>query len=721
MRNLLGRLHARQLPELLRIAEFWGVLEQGESKSEIVSSLYRTLTDPRAIRDLWETITPEERRVALALADAPDDAEAPTLPALAARAGMSLADARETALRLYRSGVLAREGDDDPLKVGEAPRLLMPREVALNIRRIHDEMAAGDLAQAPLRVLIELLDDAELEQAARIWGLSTLAGVARRPEVASRVLRLVNDPQRVDRVVASRSRDAAAIWRTVLSAEKPAPLQEVADALGLPANATGTARLRTALAELESALLVWHAYRPDGSRWLFVPREIRYPDQESVAALPALVAAAPGAPLWKHPDALAWDLLTVQRIVSAPRSPHWLLADPAPRWLARAASRLLWYGQRDGVSPGYLELLQALGLAEGLFVVDESASPERVIVGPNAKAWRQVPLAEWSSRLRERWLRLPRWTEGDPAGIVELWGADWRGMRPRLLDALVNPDVALPEQGWVTLESLAARLAARFPALLGPSFTAATARLAGEVGVGPDEAEARAAALSDVISFELNGPFVWFGITLVADQPGQPRTVAWREPGPVPEGAVEGQAPLHVAASGEVTLLTPTPDRVWAMSAFAEQVDLGLESHYRLTSRSVGAAIAAGVSQERIVAFLERGTRTALPAVLLGQISAWAQAQRVVQMQRAILLHLDNPALREALLHRLQQGAWQVERLGEQGLLVQIASAESDGAAQEERLQEALQQARFAVRWRGAEDEEAAVPEAEEMADAPET
>ena len=74
------------------------------------------------------------------------------------------------------------------------PRLLLPRELALQVRRIHDEMAAGNLAQSPLRVLIELLDDAELEAAAKIWGLRTVPGVARRRDLAAKLLRLINDP-----------------------------------------------------------------------------------------------------------------------------------------------------------------------------------------------------------------------------------------------------------------------------------------------------------------------------------------------------------------------------------------------------------------------------------------------------------------------------------------------------------------------------------------------
>ena len=56
MRNLLGRLHARRLPELLRIAEAWSVPLYVESKSEVVGALYRAMTDPRTMRDVWDRL-----------------------------------------------------------------------------------------------------------------------------------------------------------------------------------------------------------------------------------------------------------------------------------------------------------------------------------------------------------------------------------------------------------------------------------------------------------------------------------------------------------------------------------------------------------------------------------------------------------------------------------------------------------------------------------------
>src|SRR5215213_9866689 len=106
MRNLLGRLHARRLPELLRIAEAWSVPLYVESKSEVVGTLYRVMTDPRTMRDVWDRLDPGERAVVTALADAPDSAPAPTVDELAAHLGVTTAEARETALRLYRAGIL---------------------------------------------------------------------------------------------------------------------------------------------------------------------------------------------------------------------------------------------------------------------------------------------------------------------------------------------------------------------------------------------------------------------------------------------------------------------------------------------------------------------------------------------------------------------------------------------------------------------------------------
>lgn len=707
MRNLLGRLHARRLPELLRIADAWGVPIHADSKGEAVATLYRAMTDPRTVRDLWDRLSAEERAVASVLADAPDAASAPTVAELATRLEVAEAATRETALALYRAGVLAREGDDDPLPIGEAPRLLMPREVAQNIRRIEDEMASGDLAQAPLRALIELLDDAEVEAAARTWGMRAVPGVTRRQELISRLLRLVNDRERIGKVAGSRSRDALAIWKVVRGAAEPVPLSDAAVQAGLGAMDKATAaRLRAALAELEGALLVWHAYQRDGSRWLFVPREIRHPGAEARATLPPLATATVATrdePAWRHPDALAWDLLTLLRVLTGAGAPAWEAEELRPRWLQRAIATRLWFGGHEGVPVGYLELLRQLALDEGLLAIDEDARPRHIVSGPQARAWRRLSFPDATGRLRERWLGLSRWVEGEPAGVVDVWGADWRGMRPRLVAALVDAQVDLAPGQWVTLESLAARIAARFPALLGPSFMAATARQGGDDA--EDDDRARRAALIDVIAFELAGPFVWFGLTRVVDRAGQPRAVCVSESGaalaarrPVAPEVEIAPTVLQIDPSGEVTLCKPTPERVWALSAFSEQVDLGRESHYRLTASAVGTALAAGIEREQIVAFLERGSGEPLPPTLAERLAAWARAFRRVGMQRAVTLRLDDAATQQALLTLLREGGWQCAAQGESSLLVDLDSG-PDGNPDEERLISTLRANGYLPRW----------------------
>jgi Helicase conserved C-terminal domain len=712
MRNLLGRLHARRLPELLRIAEAWGVPLYVENKSEVVGALYRAMTDPRTMRDLWDRLDPAERAVVIALADAPESALAPTVDELATRLGVAAAEARETALHLYRAGILFREGDDEPLPIGVMPRLLLPRELALQVRRIQDEMAAGNLAQSPLRVLIELLDDAELEAAAKIWGLRTVPGVARRRDLAAKLLRLINDPTRVERVVRGRGRDAVAVWKIVSAAPEPTPLVEVAAGVGLDGSDTVTvARLRAALAELEGALLVWHAYRGDGTRWLFVPAEVRSPGEARASVLPDLVTIeleSGLAPPWRHPDAVSWDLLTLLRIVANPQTPVWEATETPPRWLLRAVASRLWFGGKDGPPIGYLELLQALALGEGILAIDEDARPRRIVTGPHARAWRGIAFGAQTIRLRDRWLRLPRWIEGDPAGAVDVWGADWRGMRPRLLSALADPEMGVIPPRWVTLESLALRLAARYPRLLGPSFTAATARLGGEAGAGVDEDEAHAAALSDVIALELGGPFVWFALTEVVDRAGQARAIrltqigaaaALRKPEPAEDDAGDAPAPLVVDPSGEITLQSPSPDRVWALTAFSELVDLGRPSHYRLTSGSLGAALATGVELDQIVKFLERGSRQSLPHELAANLATWARGYRRIRMRRAVILRPDDSAERAVLLQALREAGWSAEPLGDLAVVVSLATDATDAGQGEEALIGALRAAGHAPRW----------------------
>ncbi|MFN8593768.1 MAG: helicase-associated domain-containing protein [Thermomicrobiales bacterium] len=682
MRNLLGRLHARTVPELLRIAAAWSVPPHAQSKGEIVSALYRTMSDPSAMRDVWSDLDQTSRSLLLALAESPDAEATPTLRELATRLGGEEASARETAVALYRAGILAREGDDDPLPVGVAPRLLLPRELATNIRRIQDEIAAGNLAHRPLRVLIELLEDAEIEEAAAIWGWRPVPGVEQRTDIARRLMRMVSDPERIRQVTGRLGRDAAAIWRTVRTANEPILLGDVLAQCGLGGSEPAiVARRRSALDELETALLVWHTYSGDGERWLFVPPEIRSPRRHLAPELPPLVALedVPEPPeRWQHPDAVAWDLMTLLRVVADRHAPSWEPDAPLPRWLRRSLAGKLWITGEDGPPAGYLELLQALGLAESVLSANEQVHPHRIEPSREARSWRSLPFPAQTMRLRHRWLRLPTWVEGASADLLDIWGADWKGFRPRLLHALASQQLGLAVGEWVPLESLSERVSRANPALLGRSFVAASAR--NDNSSDRDE-EARANLLREIVSIELSGPLSWFGLVELRDVEGKSTAVRLtrnvlaavsRQQLEPDADTGAGEPALTIAPGGDVSLLTPTPSRVWALGAIAELVELGQVARYRVTAATIAMAADNGIEPGQIVTFLEQASRSPLPDRMASDIVTWVGEARRARLTRLIQIEFDDAEKCQAVCHSLMDNGWNVRQLDERLLIVAV-------------------------------------------------
>ena len=100
------------------------------------------------------------------------------------------------------------------------------------------------------------------------------------------------------------------------------------------------------------------------------------------------------------------------RAIADTHAPSWEPGAPPPRWLVRAVGGRLWIRGADEPPVGYLELLQALALAEGILAVDEEHRPHRVVLGANARSWRSLSFRAQTGRLRERWIRLPNWVEG---------------------------------------------------------------------------------------------------------------------------------------------------------------------------------------------------------------------------------------------------------------------------------------------------------------------
>jgi hypothetical protein len=551
---------------------------------------------------------------------------------------------------------------------------------------------------------LELLDDAELEEAAQLWGLRVIPGLRERSELSSGLLRQVATPERIERVAAERRRDAAVIWRRIRDEpdDQPVPLAEAAAAAGLGGNDPRSGqRLRAALAELETALLVWHTYRPDGSRWLFVPAELRSPTAAEPVAAPPLMpvaAATIETPAERHPHALAWDLLTLLRELTAPDAPPWSDEAEAPRaWLHRLNKRL-WVRGEDVPPAGYLDLLVALARAEQLVRDEEGDDEPRLVLAPAARAWRDRSFPDQGARLRQRWLTSGEWIEGRTREQVEVWGADWRGFRRRLLALLgdLDPDA------WYPVEAVAAWVAGRDPDLLGGNFTAATARRTGTGNRGPD---ARLAAVAEVVAVTLDTSLDWFGDIERALIPGHTSAVrvlarALHDGQPATSSPPRsGERPLEVDDALDIHLHEPTPLRVWSLALFAEPERLERPAVYRVTAQSLARALAAGFDVAQVTTFLTKQGRAPLPAEAAARLDAWARGYRRVRLRRALLLTPDEPDALADLARAAGAAGLTTHPFGTDGLLVEPPTVADDGADAEDAVLGLLREHGYSPQW----------------------
>jgi hypothetical protein len=622
---------------------------------------------------------------------------------LAGHLGQTEEATREIAVRLYHKAIVAREGDDEPLPIGVRPRLFLPRELTLLFRRVQDEIDTGDISQTPLRALLALLDDREVEESAEVWGVKVVPGLRGRDDVTRQLLQQVGDPARVASVVAKRRRDAALIWRRVLEADNnaPVPLDEAANAAGLArGDARQAQRLRDALAELERALLVWHTYRSDGSRWLFIPAEIRAPrpaNLESVPALnPALVPPAEDV-RWLPDDALAWDLLTLLRELTLPGAPR--VHDPAelPRSWRHRLNRGLWHRGSEVPPTGYVEFLVALAQREGLVTGGAEIGQEPLAVSSAIREWRDRSFAEQTARLQHHWLTNPSWIEGDAREDVDVWGAEWIPFRRKLLVSLAD----LPDKTWYLIGDLASWIAARDPDMLGATFTVATAR---PVESTDGDTGRRRAAIAEVATVTLETAVRWFGLVVIAASGRRDRllTVTARghavATGQVPESVSPpaAGAALVVMPSGEIELRNPSPLRVWSLSAFADLVALNRVATYRLTDVSVGRALRAGFETRQIVTFLTTQSGSALPGEIDQQLVAWSRGFRRVRLRQAVVITPEDPAGIDDLRETLTTRGFSVQEVDNSLLVVVSTNPDDSGTLA---LRTVLREAGYSPQW----------------------
>jgi len=660
MRNLAGRLTARSSADLMRIAEFWQSVVYGRDRHAVVGQLYREMREVRSARDVWARLDLPEREIISLMALDDQEERSWTLPELAGTLGVAFESTRETAIGLYRKGLLYREGDDDELPVGELPKLFLPRELTSTFRRVHDEIDAGPLERVSFSVLLALLDETELEQAASFWGVEVQPGLQDRDDIARQLSQAVLDTDRRDLVIAGLSADGRRLWTLLAGREVPvAQLAEILNEAGITGEGLAVVqRQRNVVGELEDRLLAWHSYGQDESRNLFVPdsfREQRRHIQRSVA-MPTQIETPPEVVGWNHPWAVPWDLLTLLREVSGRNT-----SPPAftviHQWQERLAGKL-WNTGGDEYLANYLRFLTALGRNENVFQEEDEEGAPRP--GRSWKAWRARSFPDQISHLIWWWTASPGWIEASTRSTVFVEYAALPQFRRKLL-ALMNQ---LEAGTWFSMGEVSRWVASIDPDILGDEAAIATA---GALDVPPGHPGWSEAATATVVQEELESAFAWFGLIDMAIAETGMRCMRTTEmlailqrEGPIGDVPQPAGPAIQLTEDGIFELRAPSPVRVWSLSAFAELIALRPVAYYRITETSLRRALAEGPTLLDITGYLEAEMNSPLPSELRQQYQEWSIIDRLVQVRLTAEISTGSNQADDYLKGILREAGWEL-------------------------------------------------------------
>ncbi len=712
MRNLLGRLHARTDDQRTEIAILWRVSVFGRDTSAYLGRIYQVMTDIRAVRDTWLRLDPLAQRIVRELSAG--EGEPVSIADLATSLESTTEDVLTAATTLYAWGILA-EADDQPYPPQDgATSVLIPGELMLLFRRVIDERDAGDVSAYPLRRLLELRDDVELETTATKWGLRAMPGLKRRADVIAEILDAIPAPGRLESTLSHLKQPASSIWRAMLAAEGtgPQPYSQIVERAGLTVTEAPvglaiehSTRLRGALEALESSLLVNHTWLDDGTRALFIPEELRNPQSVPVkvplSPIQPLPEGSVPAPEGVHPYALAWDVMTVVREIAAKGPPVWIPGQDLPTHWLRLINSRLWFHDESQPPPGYAATLLHLAIGVGaLEPAPRTPGMEKAaikpVLGRNARWWRSLSFAEQTERLRQLWLSTDYWVEGRESGEIDVRSADWIRFRHRLLTAVARFD---PEV-WVLARDASIRLAEQDLTILGDTF---------DVVSGRPKTRTRKLAIATAIEVELQTAFRWFGFVETQSVAGQGTAVrvtpaaviAARDIGAPPETSDPTTGPvISLNHEGTVILRRPAPLHIWSLTAFADNEQLTPRAVYQMRSTSVGKALADGFDLEQISTYLANQSGAPLPDPLETRLREWTAGFKRVKMRRVVALDLDINHGLDDLRTVLEEAKFTVLPTHGTTVLVVLPDSGDDGSTAERALTKALRKAGYVGLWR---------------------
>lgn len=579
-----------------------------------------------------------------------------------------------------------------------AMRDLLPIAAVPGAAMVREGMAENYGAPAPtLRDWLADWSDAERAALARLWSLpvaeagssESLADTMLRREVVERMLVSLSPIDRLglERVQEHGGSIAAARMEREFGPFRVQPAYRNPRAFlqALPSGTTTTERL-----------FLLGLLRPleTGPRRRFaIPTDV-------LAALPQVAgragvltltpAAAPPDVAMGLPEAIERDLLELLVIAQSGQ----IQVGSAGALNRGGLARLARHVRPAGVGqepPGeedvrYLRLLFQLGRGAALLQIasDGRARPSRTAI-----AWLRAPRIDRLRRLLEGWF------ESDWDELAELAQLSFRRPYARDLPAAKRAASALfgqlPPGAWVDLDELTAEIRRAAPDYARPDGRYDTwgildhGRLPLDGFAFWDAVEGR--QLRAIGCFTLRR----LGLVDIGLRDGRPTSVRLTPYGAalLGEGSAPGEpSPDRLIVQPSFEVVAPPGASLYAifqLGRVAERTGGPAATTYRLTRRSVQAAMARGVSVEDVLRFLEEQSGRPAPQNVAATLRDWAAQHGHVSLRRAVLLETRDAALLQQIRRDRRVRLPQVEPLTETAWRVRPG----DAAGLAERLRRA--------------------------------
>lgn len=646
MPTLLGRLMARSTADLASLAKIWGARLPGRGHAEDVTLLYRAMTDTWALRDIVEGLSPPAAR--LLWSAARDGSLTPD--------GLAETTRAAALEELATKGLLHPAADEAPLL---ERGLVLADETGALCRRLAEERRLGDRSRLALPALLEGLDAGDLGAAADAWGLDYAPGSQQRSEIIGRLLELSNAPRQLSALLARLEPVERTIYDMVWRHEHGLPLAEIRRRLGLTPSA-----LRRAVRHLHAALLVWESW-VERERRLFVPRELCPSARPSGRPL-APISAEPLA--WRHPYALAWDLLALLRAEEGRAG-----SDATP---TLSPSYPLWHAATGAGRPAYLSFLRSARAALGL---DDL---------PSIEHWSARPLAEQQAALVAAWRAAAgEWSQVQPATSAAAAGLP--EFKERCLGVLRGLDL----DAWYEARALAQVAARAWSTTLAPAARASAGR---HRSPAYRRAQALGPATEQALRL-LQNDLVWLGILEAGRDPSS-RAPALRltaaGAGQFELGSRPPATAAAVVVEPSLRLLVYAVDApfLWSLLGFATPEHLDHVSLFRLTRAGILDGLARGLTGDTIVETLTRSARGEVPQNVLYAIRDWARPSPPVHLSRALILTFPDEQTRDRAAALAE-----LKALGAEALPGPRLSLPTTDAATESKARAVLQALRLTI------------------------